>query len=317
MALTGILPSKEELSRFCELLFIIGVDVIELPINIYVHMEELPEGKFILNVNNPDEVLQYPHFYRYVSHQQLENCNYIYEIQMNDVREIIKLKTYRGYREVRIVGLDDLMCHSYEKIMKEVRSALPRTMINFCPENTYGCASALALQWVLDYGMNITTSFAGSRDNAATEEVIMALRLSIRHKPNRDLTVLPQLTMLYEKFTNSAITNRKPIIGKNIFKVEAGIHCDGLQKNPATYEPYAPGSVGGKSEIVIGKHSGTRAVMLKITQLDLPMPEEPLIEEILNCVKNVCTRNRKSLTEEEFKKLVVEVINPERNEVYR
>jgi homocitrate synthase NifV len=315
-ALDHIMPSKEDLHTFCELLFTIGVDVIELPVRVYERMEELPAGKFILNMSITDEVEKYPGFYRYVCHNINSINNLIYEIQINDVREIVKLRTLQDYKELRIVGLDDLMCHSYEKIMREMQVSLPNTTIIFCPENTYGCASALALQWLLDFGSEITTSFAGCKNNAATEEVIMALRLSIRHKPNRDLTVLPKLVQLYEMFMRKPIGNKKPIIGKNIFQVEAGIHADAINKNPATYEAYEPGCVGCKTELIIGKHSGSKAVRLKLEELLLPIPAEAVIDKILLSVRRICMEQRKSLSEDEFVKLAMEVINNERDKIY-
>ncbi len=317
-ALEHNLPSKDDLHAFCELLFTIGVDAIELPVKVFERMEYLPgDGKYILNIKFADEMGKYPGFYRYVCHQEIILERYIYEIQINDTREIVKLRAYQGYKELRIVGLDDLMCNSYEKIMNEIQGSLPNSIINFCPQNTYGCASALALEWLLEFGKDITTSFAGCNNNAATEEVIMALRLAIRHKPNRNLTILPQLTKLYETFMDKPIGNKKPIIGKNIFKVEAGIHADGIHKNPATYEAYNPGCVGGKSELVIGKHSGSKAVKLKMDELNLPIPGETVVDDILQSVKRICTEHRKSLSDDEFYKLVMGVTMDEGEQTYR
>ncbi len=316
MALKDPMPSKEDLQSFCELLFTIGVDIIELPTNVYRHIDQLPQGRYILNVEYEEEINTNPGFYRYVCRQPSGAKNIIHEIQLNDIREIIKLRSFENCTELRIKGLDDLICHPYERYMGEWQYHLPGTTINFCPENTFGCATALAFQWVVDYGGNITSSFAGCINNAATEELIMALRLAIRHKPNRDLTVLPRLTVLYEKFFRVPIHNRKPIIGKNIFKVEAGIHVDGIHKNPATYEAYTPTCVGAKSELVIGKHSGTRAVKWKLEELKLPVTTDYEIDQILHQVRLTCTKNRKSLCDEEFILLATEVMRCEGNQIY-
>lgn len=311
------LPSKEDLHRISELLFAIGVDALEITVSVYKRMEHLPESsRFILNINRTDEIEKYPGFYRYVCRQELFLDNLIYEIQLNDSREIVKLRAYQGCRELRIVGLDDLLCNSYDRIMTEINHILPKTIINFCPENTYGCASALAVQWAIEYGKDVTTSFAGCKNNAATEEVLMALRLATRYKPNRDLTVLPELTKIYEKFTQRKVGNKKPIIGKNIFQVEAGIHADGIKKNPATYEAYKPCSVGGKTELVIGKHSGTKAILLKLEELEITFPGETVVEELLRKIKKICTENRKSLKDEEFIKLVKGVAAIEGNQIH-
>ncbi|ROR28450.1 homocitrate synthase NifV [Mobilisporobacter senegalensis] len=316
-AFDDCLPSKEDLYTFCNLLFTIGVDVVEFSIAAYERMELLPkEGKYILNVEYADEINKYPGFYKYVTNCTINQDTVIHEVQMNDAREIVKLRALTEYRELRIVGLDDLICESYDRTMNEIKKILSKSKINFCPENTYGCASALALQWVLNSGTDITTSFAGHKNNGATEEVIMALRLAIRHKPNRDLTVLPQLKQIYERITNSCIGNKKPILGKNIFQVEAGIHADGLHKNPDTYEAYQPGWVGGKTEFVIGKHSGMKAIKLKLEELNMPIPIDSNLNEILYLIKETCTLNRKSLNDQEFERIVIKVIGNERIQTY-
>ncbi|MDF2802429.1 MAG: isopropylmalate/homocitrate/citramalate synthase-like protein [Anaerocolumna sp.] len=309
----GKLPSKEVLEIFCELLFAIGVDAVEISVQAYEKMGELKiKGNYILQVDYLEDIGKYPGFYRYTCHIDRNIEKVIPDIQINDVREIIKLRAFDQCSEVRIIGLDDLMCESYDKIMNEMKRLLSKTKINFYPENTYHCASALAVQWLLNYGSDVTTSFAGIKNNAATEEVLLALRLAVRHKPNRDLTVLPRLTSVFEQFSGCQISNKKPVIGKNIFQVESGIHADGIIKNPANYEAYEPEWVGGKSEIIIGKHSGTKAIKLKLQEMDINMPNEIVVDLILKQVKEVCTANRNSLSEGDFVRIAGEVIADER-----
>lgn len=309
----GNLPSKEDLETFSELLFAIGIDAVEISVPAYEKMGELRvKGNYILQVDYLEDIDKYPGFYRYTCHIDKNIEKVIPDIQINDVRELIKLRIFSQCSEVRVIGLDDLICEAYDKIMNEMKKMLCRTKINFCPENTYHCASALAVQWLLNCGSDVTTSFAGIKNNAATEEVILALRLAIRHKPNRDLSVLPRLSELFEQFTGIKIGNKKPVIGRNIFKVESGIHADGIIKNPANYEAYEPGWVGGKTEIIIGKHSGTKAVKLKLQELNFQVPDEVFVESILNKVKEVCTINRTSLNNDEFLKIAGEVIADER-----
>lgn len=309
----GNMPSKKDLEEFCRLLFAIGADAVEISIPAYEKMGELRvKGNYILQIDYLEDIDKYPGFYRYTCHMDRNIEKMIPDIQINDVREIIKLRTFAHCSEVRVIGLDDLMCESYDKTMNEMKRMLCKTRINFCPENTYHCASGLAVQWLLNYGSDVTTSFAGIKNNAATEEVILALRLSVRHKPNRDLSVFPELSQLFEKISGCQIGNKKPVIGKNIFKVESGIHADGILKNPANYEAYEPEWVGGKSEIIIGKHSGTKAVKLKLQELNVNVSNEIIVDNILKKVKEVCTANRTSLSDGEFIRIADEVIADER-----
>lgn len=310
----GNLPSKEDLHDFCKALFLIGVDAVELSIPAYKKMEGLPEeGNYILQIDYVDDMREYPGFYRYVCRFEQNIEQMIHEVQLNDVREIVRLRVLQQCKEMRILGLDDLMCGEYEKNLQEIKRLLPNSRINFCPENTFHCASALAVQWLLHFGSDVTTSFAGWKNNAATEEIIMTLRLAARHKPNRDLTILPRLATLFETISGTKISNKKPVIGRNIFKVEAGIHADGILKNPSTYEAYEPSCVGGRTELVIGKHSGTKAIKLKLGELKLALPQEETVVTLLNTVKDICTENRSSLKDDEFARLAAEVIAHERN----
>lgn len=316
-AFDSCLPSKEELLKFCELLFIIGVDMIELSVAAYLKMEQLPDkGKFVLKIEDIAQMETYPDFFRYTYHREEFIDKVITEVQINDIREVIKLKALDRCKELRIVGLDDIMNMDFDVIIRNIFKSLPNCKINLCPENTYNCASAIAVQWILNGGSEITSSFAGCKNNAATEEVIMALRLAIRHKPTRDLTVLPELTALYEKITNIKIGNNKPIIGRNIFKVEAGVHADGIIKNPATYEAYSPSLVGGRSEIIIGKHSGIKAVKLKMEEQGFALPKDGIVEVILSRIREYCMKNGNSLNDLEFVELVNEVIADEGKQIY-
>jgi 2-isopropylmalate synthase len=66
---------------------------------------------------------------------------------------------------------------------------------------------------------------------------------------------------LVSQVTGIAIPINKPVVGDNAFAHEAGIHQDGVLKNPLTYEILQPESVGAPgTRIVLGKHSGTRGV---------------------------------------------------------
>jgi hypothetical protein len=47
----------------------------------------------------------------------------------------------------------------------------------------------------------------------------------------------------------------------------AGIHQDGMLKNPLTYEIMTPESVGLKSSLILGKHSGRNAVRERLEEL--------------------------------------------------
>ena len=60
----------------------------------------------------------------------------------------------------------------------------------------------------------------------------------------------------------------KAIIGRNAFAHAAGIHQDGMLKNPLTYEIITPKTVGvPDSTLVLGKHSGRHALAQRYEKL--------------------------------------------------
>lgn len=310
------LPPKEELFEFCNLLQKIGIDYIEMSLPVFEKMGTLPEqGHYLLHLNH---ILERPTFqpcsgfYKYVCRHANKEPNMISEFQVNDIREIVQLRAYSHLDYVRIVGLDDLICKNFIYEMNELKEIFKNSEINFCPENSYSSASALAVQWLLNGGNEITSSFNGNGNKAATEEVIMALRLHKRFMPNRDLSILIELTKLYESMTGQKIAPRKPILGKEIFHVEAGIHVDGIFKNKTNYEAYDPAIVGRHTKIILGKHSGKKAVQFKMIENRIPLQKEHIIQQILNDIQIEAVSLGRSLYNEEFVNIANRVIGHER-----
>jgi 2-isopropylmalate synthase len=71
----------------------------------------------------------------------------------------------------------------------------------------------------------------------------------------------------------------KAIVGANAFAHEAGIHQDGVIKNPLTYEIMRPEAVGAAgTRLVLGKHSGTRGVDARCRALGIALRPDALAE---------------------------------------
>jgi 2-isopropylmalate synthase len=100
--------------------------------------------------------------------------------------------------------------------------------------------------------------------NAALEEIVMALHVR-RERLAFDTAIrsteLYATSRLLSEIVSVPVPPNKAIVGANAFAHEAGIHQDGVLKNPLTYEILQPESVGAPgTRIVLGKHSGTRGV---------------------------------------------------------
>lgn len=157
--------------------------------------------------------------------------------------------------------------------------------------NDLGLATANALAAV-EAGADIvqgTINGIGERaGNVAIEEVVLALTL---HKDEYKKTVdmkpqsLFELSRLVSQAAQWWPADNKPVVGRNMFRTEAGIHQDGLLKNRETYLPFPPELIGaGPVELVLGPTSGSSAVRHHL-QRNGVQPTEDLVRRLLNHIK--------------------------------
>lgn len=146
--------------------------------------------------------------------------------------------------------------------------------------NDLGLATANTLAAIRGgaYSVNTTVAGLGERaGNAPLEEVIMALAMTqaAAHRvPKLDIKALPQICQLVEQASGRAIGQQKSIVGAGVFTHESGIHVDGLLKDPENYQGFAPELLGRSHSLVLGKHSGTKAIQTIYQGLGVPLSEE-------------------------------------------
>ena len=183
-----------------------------------------------------------------------------------------------------------------------------REIIRYIQDNVANLDRALlAVHFHNDLGLAVANTLAGVQEganviqctingigeragNASLEEVAMALHLNQEQygvKMKIDTTKLYDLTQLVAKLTGIGLSPMKPVGGDNIFATEAGIHQDGLLKNPDTYLPYRPEAIGAQGiRLVLGRHSGRRAVAHRLQELGMELSDEQVLE-VLDGIKDV------------------------------
>ncbi|MBA3313996.1 MAG: pyruvate carboxyltransferase [Planctomycetota bacterium] len=181
----------------------------------------------------------------------------------------------------------------FMKVLKDGVPNLDRALLAVHFHNDLGLAVANTLACIAE-GANVvqcTVDGIGERaGNASLEEVVMALTLhadQYGRKHNIDTTKLAPLCELVAELTGIAMNPMKPIAGRNVWATEAGIHQDGLLKNPDTYLPYRPDQVGGPAvHLVLGRHSGRRAVAHRLRELGLE-PDDARVSRVLERIKEL------------------------------
>jgi 2-isopropylmalate synthase len=123
--------------------------------------------------------------------------------------------------------------------------------------------------------------------NAALEEIAVALAVrkdSFGVATQLNLKELYKSSRLLSEITGAHIAPNKAVVGANAFAHEAGIHQDGIIKNPLTYEIISPEAVGVPSRsLVLGKHSGRHALRQSLKELGY----EPSDAELAECYRRV------------------------------
>jgi 2-isopropylmalate synthase len=140
--------------------------------------------------------------------------------------------------------------------------------------NDLGMAVANALAAVSAGARQVECTINGIGEragNASLEEIVMAMRVRPDRFAFETGVVGEQIfaaSQMLSEITGVPVQPNKAITGRNAFAHEAGIHQDGVLKNPLTYEIMTPQSVGvPDSKLVLGKHSGRHALSIRCEQL--------------------------------------------------
>ena len=171
-----------------------------------------------------------------------------------------------------------------QTIRQRVREIEKATISIHC-HNDLGLAVANTLAAIAAGARQVECTINGIGEragNASLEEIIMALHVRADQYPFETGVaseyIFPTSHMLSE-ITGVAVQPNKAVIGRNAFAHEAGIHQDGMLKNPLTYEIMTPKSVGvPDSKLVLGKHSGRHALALRCEQLGYQFDRRELDE---------------------------------------
>ncbi len=155
--------------------------------------------------------------------------------------------------------------------------------------NDFGLAVINSITGVLAGAKGISTTVNGIGEragNASLEELIMAMKILYGKDLGFKTKYIKELSTLVSKFSGLDIPYNKPVVGNNVFRHESGIHVDAVIEEPLCYEPYMPELVGQKRQLVLGKHSGCRAVRAKLNECELEVSDDELIEIVRKVKKS-------------------------------
>jgi 2-isopropylmalate synthase len=192
-----------------------------------------------------------------------------------------------------IVNLPDTVGYStpdeYAELFRQVRKRIGKSgegiILSAHCHDDLGLAAANSLAAIEGGARQIecTVNGIGERaGNASIEELAVALHVRQNRYGVSTRIVLDKLyptSRLLTSITNVPVPPNKAVVGANAFAHEAGIHQDGILKNPLTYEIISPETVGVPARrLVLGKHSGRNAFRARLNDLGFETTDAELAE---------------------------------------
>ncbi|MDA8133770.1 MAG: 2-isopropylmalate synthase [Desulfobacteraceae bacterium] len=188
-------------------------------------------------------------------------------------------------------------------ISRAVLSVHCHNDLGLATSNTLAAIKAGARQ------VEVTVNGIGERaGNTSLEEVVMSLHTRPNYFPQTttiDTRRIYPTSRLVSMITGIIVQPNRAIVGANAFAHEAGIHQDGVLKNPMTYEIMNPETIGlNKNNLVLGKHSGRHALNDHIQKLGYNLTKDEL-DRVFEKFKRLADK-KKSIQDEDIEALINE-----------
>jgi homocitrate synthase NifV len=207
---------------------------------------------------------------------------------------IFKTAEQLGTQRVRFADTLGIMSPSNVSTLITYLSSELTVPIDFHGHNDFGMATANALcAW--ENGADIISCSAlglGERaGNTSLEEFVGIMKYLKGNYPDFDFIRLKKLCEQIASWLENPIPACKPLIGERIYSHESGIHVDGILKKASTYEFFPPELIGESRKLVLGKHSGKKAVHYFAQQSGFDMTDAQ-IDEFLSDMRKKMAHKR-------------------------
>ncbi|RPI34345.1 MAG: pyruvate carboxyltransferase [Chloroflexota bacterium] len=150
--------------------------------------------------------------------------------------------------------------------------------------------------------------------NTPMEETVMALQALYNQDLGLRLDKLTELSHLVRDLAGVKVPSNKPVVGDTLYNVESGIISTWVENvgNQDITEvfPYRWEVVGQKPvELVLGKGSGLDSVRHWLKKIGIENASDEDVAAILAKVKAASLESKRLLTEDEFRRLAISVLD--------
>ena len=177
--------------------------------------------------------------------------------------------------------------------------------VEFHGHDDYGMATANTLAAIRAGATHASVTVVGLGEragNACLAEVAAALESLHGVATGLDLKRLPGLAEQVARASGRAVPEGKAIVGRDVFAHESGIHVAGLLADPESYRGVDPSLFGRRDRIVIGKHSGAKALTFALAARGIELAPTVTMR-LVDLVRRQATRDKRALSLDEVVRL--------------
>ncbi len=158
------------------------------------------------------------------------------------------------------------------RIVAAVKEKFPDVSIGIHCHNDCGLAVGNSLEAVLAGADHVQGTFLGFGErcgNASLCTILGDLQLKMGYEcvPKEKMTELTQTARYIAEIANITLTEKEPFIGRSSFSHKGGMHIDGVNKNPKSFEHIPPESVGNSRRFLMSEVAGRGYLLNKLQRL--------------------------------------------------
>ncbi|MCX8083321.1 MAG: homoaconitate hydratase [Calditerrivibrio sp.] len=175
------------------------------------------------------------------------------------------------------------------ELVTQIKS-ITKLPIEIHAHNDFGMATANAVAAIEAGADYVNTTFLGIGERAGNtplEEILIWLQYKGGFDLQYDISSLKSIAKDISDLLKIKIAFNKPIVGRNAFCHESGMHVDGVLKSPDNYEPFPPEVIGVERKISFGLSSGRSGLIYFLKKLGFGIEKDSVSVKILEIFKRI------------------------------
>ncbi len=177
------------------------------------------------------------------------------------------------------------------KATREVCERFPAIRVGIHAHNDGDMATATSCAAVQAGARQVQGTFLGFGErigNASLCAIAPNLQLKMGYAclPPERMELLLPTAMHIASIANITVRKNTPFIGASAFAHKAGMHADGVLKNPASFEHIDPAAVGNRRRFLVSEFTGKAAVLRRMQRLYPELaPDSPSVAQVVAALK--------------------------------